>query len=145
MTPNAEHYHDPTADKAVKSVDREKKMLTLKIDEEAVGPIRWEGRAGFSLFTPRDVYIGPHSRAAVDIGLNIQLPTRSVGIIKGTQRLLVESGLLVPDVTIGEGQEEKIKVVLINTTDKRLNVKKRTEIAELIIQPVLYPSIAVKV
>lgn len=145
MTPNAEHYHDPTADQAVRNADREKKMLTIQMDAEAVGPVRQTERAGFSLYTPRDVYIAPRSRALVDTGVRIQLPTQTVGFVKGTLQRLIDPGLLVPDITIGEGYRDKIQVVLFNTTDQRIKIAKRTEIAELIIQPVTYPTIAVKV
>lgn len=145
MTPNAEHYYDPTADQAVKNADREKKMLTIQMDPEAVGPVRQTERAGFSLYTPRDVYISPRSRAIVDTGIKVQLPTRTVGYIKGTLQRLVDSGILVPDITIGEGYRDNLQIVLVNTTDKHLKITKRTEIAEFVIQPVTYPTVAVKV
>lgn len=145
MTPNAEHYKDPTADQAVKNADREKKMLTVQLDPEAVGPIKQTERAGFSLYTPVDVHIAPRSRAVVDTGIRIQLPTKTVGFIKGTLPRLIDAGILVPDITIGEGYRENLKVILINTTDKHVKITKKAEIAELVIQPVTYPAIAVKV
>lgn len=129
MTPNAEHYHDPTADQAVKNADREKKMLTVQLDPEAVGPIKQTERAGFSLYTPVDIHIAPRSRAIVDTGIRIRLPTRTVGFVKGTLQRLIDPGLLVPDITIGEGYRDKIQVVLFNTTDQRIKIAKRTEIA----------------
>ena len=144
MTPNAEHYSDPTADKAVRNADRDKKTLKIRLDPEAIAPTREKKTdAGFDLYAPNDLVIYPRNRGIINTGVHVQLPDKTVGHIMSKLRLMAKYGLIT-EGAIDEGYDGAIKVVIFNTTDKALTVKKGMKICQLVVEPVVYPPIEVE-
>lgn len=117
--------------------------MRVKLDPGAIAPTRaHDTDAGLDLYTRERFCVFPHDRYFVDTGVHIKLPPKTVGYIRSKSGLLRYKGIIT-DGVIDEGYSGPIGVTLINTSEQRVIFHKGDKIAQLVIQPVLYPSVKV--
>lgn len=95
--------------------------------------------AGLDLKTPVDVTIFPKSSAIIDTGVHIQLPSRTVGMLKSKSGLNVKFGINSEGV-IDEGYTGSIVAKLYNHSDDTVFLHKGDKVTQLVILPVIIPT-----
>lgn len=110
-----------------------------KIHKDAVIPKRQtSGAAGYDIHCYRGFSIQPRCRMLIPTGIKIKLPKNTYGNIKSRSGLAVK-GIDVAAGTIDEDYRGELFVLLVNNSDKEFIVDNSTRIAQLLIEPVLYP------
>lgn len=126
--------------------------MKIKLDNGAWLPTRaHEDDAGLDLYTPVDVKVPGSSSdvweefaevgsAVIDTGVHVEIPKGYVGFIKSKSGLMVKHGLTA-DGTIDSGYTGSIRVKLFNHTNDEYLFKAGEKIAQLVILPIITPSI----
>lgn len=96
--------------------------------------------AGLDLYAPYDFKLGVRGYRRINTGVCVELPKDTVGFIKSKSGLMASAGILT-DGTIDEGYTGEIGVVLFNLGPHAVQFDRGDKIAQLVIQPVLYPEI----
>lgn len=96
--------------------------------------------AGLDIYLPEDLVIKARERIRINLGFAIELPAETVGLIleKGSRG---NEGLQIFGGVVDEAFRGEIKLVLMNTNDIEVSYSTGTPIAQLVIQPVLHPTI----
>lgn len=117
--------------------------MNIKLADYAIAPQRMYGTdAGVDLFTPYDFEIEPRGRFMVGTGVCVELPKNTVGYIRSKSGLMLKKAILV-DGTIDEGYTGQIGVIMFNLSDDTVKFKRGDKIAQLVVQPVLYPGMII--
>ena len=117
--------------------------MKVILDENAIMPTRAHAKdAGLDLYAPESQIVPAKDSAIFDIGIHIQLPADTVGMIKSRSGLNINNGLTCTGV-IDEGYTGSIKVRLDNSSGYDYRVKRGDKIAQLVILPVIIPDIDV--
>ena len=115
--------------------------MKVMIDEGGFPPFRAHPTdAGLDLMTPVDFMVPPNGDATIDVGVHIQLPKSTVGMLKSKSGLNVKFGIISEGV-IDEGYTGSIQVKLRNTSDRPVYFKRGDKITQLVVLPVLYESV----
>lgn len=117
--------------------------MRIFLKEGAIRPVRaTPNSAGLDLHACEDVSIGARSRAIVRTGVHLEIPHNCYG------RIAPKSSLSLPgrciDVAAGVVDQEyrgELKVILVNDSDDELLVAMGDSIAQILIQPVVYPTV----
>lgn len=118
--------------------------MKIKLDSDAFEPVRaHETDAGLDLRTPRPVYILPHSSAAINTGVHIQLPHNTFGKLESKSGLNIKHNIVSCGGTIDEGYTGSIKVKLYNLSDEPYHFERGDKIIQLIVQPCLYEPVEI--
>lgn len=121
--------------------------LTLQIKKlvpEAVTPAyAHPGDAGLDLCAAEAVVIPARSRERVRTGLALAIPPESVGLVWDKSGLAYNQGITCLAGVVDAGYRGEVLVVLYNTTDSDWSVAQGQKIAQLLIQPIERPTIAV--
>ncbi len=118
--------------------------MKIQLDAGAIAPTRAHSTdAGLDLYTPRDVGIWPGEGAVIDTGVHVQLPRGTFGKIESKSGLNVVHGIVSCGGVIDEGYTGSIAVKLYNLSDERYAFKTGDKVAQLIVQPCLYPPVEV--
>ena len=117
--------------------------MNIKLNDYAIAPQRMHGTdAGLDLYSPYDFEIEPRGRYMVGTGVCIELPKNTVGYIRSKSGLMLKKAILV-DGTIDEGYTGQIGVIMFNLSNEKVQFKRGDKIAQLVVQPVLYPGMIV--
>ena len=117
--------------------------MRVKLDQGAFAPTRaHETDAGLDLYTPEDFVLLPQTRITIDTGVHIKLPPNTVGYIRSKSGLLKTDGIIT-DGVIDEGYSGSIGVTIYNASLHAVMFGRGHKIAQLVIQPVLYPSVKI--
>lgn len=115
--------------------------MKIKLDDMAIMPTRaHEADAGLDLYAREDAVIHPNDSAIFDTGVHIELPPDTVGFIKSKSGLYVMCGLTSEGV-IDEGYTGSIVVKLKNNTELFYKVKRGDKISQLVILPIIKPTL----
>lgn len=116
--------------------------LLVKVLSPSAGiPSRQTPRsAGYDLCASECVTIAPGKRSLVPTGISICLPAGSYG------RVAPRSGLSVRGIDVGAGVIDEdyrgeVKVLLINNGSSDFVVSIGDRIAQLLVEPILYPGV----
>lgn len=125
--------------------EEEEITLKTKLDEGAYLPTRaHKTDAGLDLYCPegqgRVVKAG--SSEIFDIGVHIELPYGTVGMIKSKSGLNVKYGITSEGV-VDVGYTGSIKVKLYNNSNNDYEVKEGDKISQLVILPILTPELEI--
>lgn len=92
-----------------------------------------------------DCSIVPGGRALIKTGLSIELPQGTEAQIRSRSGLALKQGLFVLNSpgTIDEGYRGEIGVILCNTSSTTKYIKSGDRVAQLVIAPVLRPTISI--
>lgn len=118
-------------------------IIVKKTDENAELPLRKHmDDAGADLHANEDVVIPPGEWKLVGTGVRVILPVNTVGYITPRSGLAVKSGISVLNTpgTIDAGFRGELKVCLINHSKEDYLVTHGNRIAQLVVQPVLFPT-----
>lgn len=96
--------------------------------------------AGYDIKSPIRITVKAHSSAIIDTGVHIQLPYRTVGMLKSKSGLNVNHGILSEGV-IDEGYTGSIKVKLYNHAPIDYEVMRGDKITQLVIVEYYSPDI----
>lgn len=117
--------------------------MKIMLDKGAFIPTRaHEADAGLDLYARETTVVPAKESAKFDTGVHIELPPNMVGVLKSKSGLNVKNGLLSEGV-IDEGYTGSIVVKLYNHSGRDYVVNKGDKISQLVILPVLRPSLEV--
>lgn len=115
--------------------------MKIKLDPHGILPTRAHTTdAGLDLYSPANMTIGAGKYRRINTGVHVQLPKGTAGFIKSKSGLMSKFGITT-DGTIDEGYTGEIGVVLFNRGQQSYHVKQYDKIAQLVVVPVLYPSV----
>ncbi|MCL1909854.1 MAG: dUTP diphosphatase [Kiritimatiellaeota bacterium] len=99
--------------------------------------------SGMDLSASADVVIAPGTWALVPTGIAIELPPGTEAQIRPRSGLAARNAITVLNApaTIDEGYRGEIKIILINHGAAAFEIKKGMRIAQMVICPVLRPTI----
>ena len=99
------------------------------------------GDAGMDLFSVETVNIAAGERTVVPTGLAMAIPEGYVGLVWDKSGIAVTSGLTTLAGVIDAGYRGEIKIAVLNTSKKEYVCEAGQKIAQLLIQPVVQPTI----
>jgi len=109
-----------------------------KLNPDAIIPrYALPGDAGMDLFSVEDVTIEPGQRHAVATGLAIELPAGFVSLIWDKSGVALKKGLTKMAGVIEHTYRGEYKILLLNTSEEVVEIKKGDKIAQLLIQPIV--------
>lgn len=115
--------------------------MKIKLDSMAWIPERaHDTDAGLDLKSPINVTVPARGSAIIDTGVHIQLPPGTAGMLKSKSGLNVKHGITSEGV-IDEGYTGSIVVKLYNHGEKPYQVKRGDKISQLVVVPVLLPTL----
>lgn len=115
--------------------------MKIMLDDGAYMPTRaHESDAGLDLYAREDTIVCAKESAKFDTGVHIELPPDTVGFIKSKSGLNVKHGITSEGV-IDEGYTGSIVVKLYNHSGYDYKVKQGDKITQLVVLPVVKPSL----
>lgn len=115
--------------------------MKIKLDYGAFMPTRaHEDDAGLDLYATERKVIPAYGSEVFDTGVHIELPKGTVGMLKSKSGLNVKHGLTSEGV-IDVGYTGSIRVKLYNNSDLGYVVQKGDKISQLVIMPILTPTL----
>lgn len=115
--------------------------MKIKLDEGAFMPTRaHEDDAGLDLYAMERKVIPAYGSEIFNTGVHIELPKGTVGMLKSKSGLNVKHGLTSEGV-IDVGYTGSICVKLYNNSDLGYVVQKGDKISQLVIMPILRPTL----
>lgn len=94
--------------------------------------------AGADIRTPEGFTLRAHSSEIVATGVHIELPPRTVGMLKSKSGLNIRHGI-VSEGVIDEGFSGEIVCKLYNLSDADYRFERGDKITQLVVMPVCYP------
>ncbi len=117
--------------------------MKIMLDEGAFMPTRaHEADAGLDLYAREDAIVSAKESVKFDTGVHIELPPDTVGFVKSKSGLNVNHGLTSEGV-IDEGYTGSIVVKLYNHSGHDYSVKRGDKISQLVILPIVKPTLEV--
>lgn len=118
------------------------KIKIKKLDQDAKIPeYAHPGDAGFDLFSVKNLIIPAGGREKVATGLIMEIPDGYVGLIWDKSGLSANHGLKTIAGVVDSGYRGEVLVAIWNTSDKDYEFKKGDKVAQMLIQPVIFPEI----
>lgn len=118
--------------------------LKVIVGEDGFAPVRSNPTdAGADLVAPHDVFIPANSYTFVSLGIKIKLPEGTVGYIFARSGLGCLRGVRPRNCVgvIDEKYHDDIGIMLENHSDSEITLKKGERLAQLVVSPVLTPTI----
>lgn len=113
-----------------------------KIHSDATLPVyAHAGDAGMDLFAAEDCALQAGERAAVGTGIAMQIPEEFVGLIWDKSGRALNEGLKTLAGVVDAGYRGEVKVGLVNLGRESIHIKKHQKIAQMLIQPVISPTL----
>lgn len=115
--------------------------MKIKLGNGAYMPERaHDTDAGLDIRSPIAATVFPKDSVIIDTGVHIELPPNTVGMLKSKSGLNVKHDITSEGV-IDVGYTGSIVVKLYNHGNKPYSVKRGDKITQLVIMPIVYPSI----
>lgn len=116
-------------------------MIRIQLDNGAKMPTRaHETDAGLDIYARETKTIPARGSAVFDTGVHIELPRRTVGMLKSKSGLNVKHGITSEGV-IDVGYTGSIVAKLYNNSDFDYIVQEGDKITQLVILPILTPEL----
>lgn len=109
---------------------------------KAFPPVRMSrGAAGYDLRAPAgpSIDIAPHSRAAIPLGIYLELPSGYYGRIAPRSGLALRNGIDVGGGVIDSDYRGELSVILFNHSNETFSVEGASRIAQLVIEKCFTP------
>lgn len=117
-------------------------MRIQKKNSSAIVPTRGsEHAAGLDLYSLNWAKVFPRERALVDTGIIFEIPKMHYGRVAPRSGLAFNRGLDVMAGVIDSDYRDSVKVLLINHSDRPVELPAGTRIAQLIIYPIAMPEL----
>lgn len=96
-----------------------------------------EGDAGADLRSVEDTIITPNSRILVHTGLHMAIPTGYVGMVCPRSGFALKQGVTVLNAPgiVDSGYRGEVGVILLNTSEQTVTVRKDDRIAQMVFVP----------
>ena len=112
------------------------KIINVKLSGSGEMPTKaTEGSAGYDLYAPERVILYPMSYECIDLGVSIELPKRTCGIISHRSGLNSKYGVFAYGL-IDSDYRGSLKVTLFNFNDSPMVLEKGDRIAQLKIEEI---------
>lgn len=118
--------------------------MKIKLDEGTTKlPTRaHEADAGLDLYARETAIIYAKENHIFDTGVHVELPKNTVGFLKSKSGLYMNHGITSEGV-VDEGYVGSIRVNLVNHSDTPYVVNKGDKISQLVILPILKPTLEI--
>lgn len=93
------------------------------------------------LFAIENITLKPGERAAVGTGIALAIPAGNVGLIWDKSGRVLNEGLKIMAGVVDAGYRGEVKVALINLGTEPISIQKHQKIAQMLIQPVISPTL----
>ena len=116
------------------------KLSIKKIHDDAIIPsFAYETDSGFDIHSISDYVIQPLNRCLVSTGLVIDIPENHEIQIRSKSGLAINQGIFVLNSpgTVDQGYTGEIKVILFNTNNEEILIKKGMKVAQAVLCPVV--------
>lgn len=97
--------------------------------------------AGCDIFSVDSCIIEPNSQYAVSTGIAVRIPENCVGLVANKSSVSAKYGLLVGGGVIDYGYTGEVKVILINPTNKAVQISSGQKIAQMLILKIETPEV----
>lgn len=104
-----------------------------KTHEDAVLPsYNYATDSGFDFYSTKEIEIGPFGRALIPTGLRFDLPSNIELQVRSKSGLALKQGLMVLNSpgTVDNGYTNEVQVILFNTTNETVIIKKGMKVAQ---------------
>ena len=101
------------------------------------------GDAGYDLHAAAGAIVRPGTRECISIGVILELPPGTVGLIRDRSGLARFDGVHVMGGVLDNSYRGIVSVILRNTSDKPFEVETGDRIAQMLILPVLTPALEI--
>jgi dUTP pyrophosphatase len=119
-------------------------LFIKKLVPEAIIPARGsDGAAGYDISSIVDIVVPALDHRAVATGLAIRVPEGTYGRVAPRSGLAYKHGIDVLAGVIDEDYRGEVKVILYNTSDRDYIVRKGDRIAQLILEKIVTPDVAI--
>ncbi|MEK9147300.1 MAG: dUTP diphosphatase [Patescibacteria group bacterium] len=118
------------------------KLKIKKIHPKAIIPnyaYSWD--AGMDFYSVEECVINPGEHKGISTGIQMAIPSGFVGLIWDKSGLALNNGLKTMAGVIDSGYRGEIIIVLLNTSNKIMEIKPGFKIAQMLIQKVEKPEI----
>ena len=116
--------------------------MKVKLDGAKIPTRAHETDAGLDLYSREKVIIFPNESYIFDTGVHIELPQNSVGLLKSKSGLYMKHHITSEGV-VDEGYTGSIRVKLVNHGNEPYMVNKGDKISQLVILPILKPTLEI--
>jgi dUTP pyrophosphatase len=124
---------------------RPQKLKFILTHEDASSPKRGtQLSAGYDLKSSVECTIPARSHKAIKTGVMVILPSNTYGRIASRSGLSFKNGIEVGAGVIDEDYRNELMVILHNHSDKDFKIEKQDRIAQLIVEPVVYPTTVIE-
>lgn len=115
-----------------------------KLHEEAKAPeYAHQGDAGMDVFALEQVSLQPGERAVVPTGVAMAVPEGHVALVWDKSGRAVKEGLTTMAGVIDAGYRGEVGIVVLNASTEVIVVEKHQKVAQILIQPVVSPTLEV--
>jgi len=127
-------------ERAMESMQPTIKLKFSKSNSDATLPsYAYPTDSGMDLFSTETITIDPFGRALVPTGIHFDIPENYEIQVRSKSGLAINQGLMVLNSpgTVDQGYTGEIKVIIFNTNNKSVEIKKGQKIAQAVMTPVV--------
>ncbi len=115
-----------------------KELLVKRINKDAAIPkYSYDSDVGLDLIATEDVCFYPMEQKPVKTGIIISIPEGNVGLIRDRAGIVSKMNIHTVARTFDPGFRGEVSIMLVNFSDKEIEIEKGMKIAQLIILPVV--------
>lgn len=117
-----------------------RKLFVKRLHEDAVLPFyNYTTDSGFDLYSVEEVILPPFGRALIPTGLSFEFEENLEIQVRPKSGLAINQGLTVLNTpgTVDQGFRGEIKVIVFNTNNTTVTIKKGMKVAQAVLCPVL--------
>jgi dUTP pyrophosphatase len=127
-------------DEVLNSDFKKLQLPYIKMDESVKDlTFVYETDSGFDLYSVEEKTIKPFGRDIFSTGVKLNIPEHYEIQVRSKSGLALNDGLMVLNSpgTVDQGYTGEIRVILFNTSDKQITIKKGQKIAQAVLCPVV--------
>ena len=127
-------------DEVLNSDFKKLQLPYIKMDESVKDlTFAYETDSGFDLYSVEEKTIKSFGRDILSTGVKLNIPEHYEIQVRSKSGLVLNDGLMVLNSpgTVDQGYTGEIKVILFNTSDKQITIKKGQKIAQAVLCPVV--------
>ena len=127
-------------DEVLNSDFKKLQLPYIKMDESVKDlTFAYETDSGFDLYSVEEKTIKPFGRDIFSTGVKLNIPEHYEIQVRSKSGLALNDGLMVLNSpgTVDQGYTGEIRVILFNTCDKQITIKKGQKIAQAVLCPVV--------
>ncbi len=111
------------------------KIKFKKLNSNAIIPsFGRAGDAGMDIYCDADVVVAPKKIIAVSTGISMELPSGFVALVWDRSGLALKNGIKTMGGVLDSGYRGEIKIIMTNLSDEKLEIKKGSRVAQMLIQ-----------